>query len=66
MTKDGKVYSILELYQLPPIMFSEGQANAIILAVQLVRKATSLIRLIVIIDIGILYLHLANANSKKS
>ncbi len=38
VTEDGKGYSLMEHYRLPPIMFTEGQANAIILAEQLVMK----------------------------
>lgn len=36
--EDGKGYSLMEGYKIPPIMFSENQANALILAEQLVLK----------------------------
>ncbi len=38
MTEDGKGYSLMEHYRLPPIMFTENQANALIVAEQLVLK----------------------------
>lgn len=38
LTEDGKGYSLMEGYRIPPIMFSENQANALILAEQLVLK----------------------------
>ncbi len=38
LTEDGKGYSLMEGYKIPPIMFSENQANALILAEQLVLK----------------------------
>ena len=38
LTKDGKGYTLMEGYKIPPIMFSENQANALILAEQLVLK----------------------------
>ena len=38
VTEEGKGYSIMEHYRLPPVMFTEGQANALILAEQLVLK----------------------------
>lgn len=38
ITEDGKGYSLMEGYRLPPVMFSENQANALILAEQLVVK----------------------------
>jgi predicted DNA-binding transcriptional regulator YafY len=38
LTEEGKGYSILEGYRIPPVMFSENQANALILAEQLVLK----------------------------
>ncbi len=37
-TEEGKGYSIMEHYSIPPIMFTENQANALILAEQLVLK----------------------------
>jgi predicted DNA-binding transcriptional regulator YafY len=38
LTEEGKGYSIMEGYKLPPVMFTEEQANALILAEQLVLK----------------------------
>ena len=38
LTEDGKGYSLMEGYKIPPIMFSESQANALIIAEQLVLK----------------------------
>lgn len=38
VTEDGKGYSLMEDYRIPPIMFTENQANALILAEQLVLK----------------------------
>lgn len=38
VTEEGKGYSLMEHYSLPPIMFTESQANALILAEQLVQK----------------------------
>ncbi len=38
VTEDGKGYSLMEDYRVPPIMFTENQANALILAEQLVLK----------------------------
>jgi predicted DNA-binding transcriptional regulator YafY len=39
ITEDGKGYSLMEGYKIPPVMFSEEQANALILAEQLVLKS---------------------------
>jgi predicted DNA-binding transcriptional regulator YafY len=36
LTEEGKGYMLMEGYKIPPIMFSEKQANALILAEQLV------------------------------
>lgn len=36
LTEDGKGYSLMEGYRIPPVMFTEAQANALILAEQLV------------------------------
>ncbi len=36
ITEEGKGYSLMEGYKIPPIMFTENQANALILAEQLV------------------------------
>jgi len=46
ITEDGKGYTLMEGYKIPPIMFTENQANALILAEQLVltTKDTSFIR----------------------
>ncbi|MGX7688146.1 helix-turn-helix transcriptional regulator [Flectobacillus roseus] len=38
LTEDGKGYSLMEGYKIPPVMFTESQANALILAEQLVLK----------------------------
>ncbi len=38
ITEEGKGYSLMEHYRLPPIMFTENQANALVLAEQLVLK----------------------------
>ncbi|MEO0340990.1 MAG: YafY family protein [Bacteroidota bacterium] len=39
LTEEGKGYTLLEGYRMPPIMFTEQQANALILAEQLVLKS---------------------------
>lgn len=46
VTEDGKGYSLMEGYRVPPIMFTEVQANALITAEQLVlqNKDTSFIK----------------------
>lgn len=46
ITEEGKGYSLMEDYKIPPIMFTENQANALILAEQLVltTKDTSFIK----------------------
>lgn len=38
LTEEGKGYTLMEGYRIPPIMFSESEANALILAEQLVLK----------------------------
>ena len=38
LTEDGKGYTLMEGYKVPPVMFTENQANALILAEQLVLK----------------------------
>lgn len=38
ITEEGKGYTMMEHYRIPPVMFTEGQANALILAEQLVLK----------------------------
>ncbi|MFT4031416.1 MAG: YafY family protein [Siphonobacter sp.] len=40
MVEEGKGYSLMEGYRLPPVMFSETEANALITAEQLVLKNT--------------------------
>jgi predicted DNA-binding transcriptional regulator YafY len=39
LTEEGKGYSLMEGYRIPPIMFTQKQANALILAEQLVLKS---------------------------
>ncbi len=45
-TEEGKGYSLMEDYRIPPVMFTEGEANALITAEKLVlkNKDTSLIK----------------------
>lgn len=38
LTEEGKGYTLMEGYRVPPVMFTEKQANALILAEQLVLK----------------------------
>lgn len=38
LTEDGKGYTLMEGYRVPPVMFTEAQANALITAEQLVLK----------------------------
>ncbi|MBO9657735.1 MAG: YafY family transcriptional regulator [Chitinophagaceae bacterium] len=38
LTEDGRGYSLMEHYRLPPVTFTENQANALIIAEQLVLK----------------------------
>ncbi len=38
ITEDGKGYSLMEGYRIPPVMFTESEANALITAEQLVLK----------------------------
>lgn len=38
LTEEGKGYSLMEGYRIPPVMFTESQANALVLAEQLVLK----------------------------
>lgn len=38
LTEEGKGYSLMDGYQLPPIMFTESEANALITAEQLIRQ----------------------------
>jgi predicted DNA-binding transcriptional regulator YafY len=38
ITEDGRGYSLMEGFRIPPVMFTESQANALILAEQLVLK----------------------------
>lgn len=46
ITEDGKGYTLMEGYRIPPVMFTEAQANALIIAEQLVltNKDTSFIK----------------------
>jgi len=39
LTEDGKGYSLMEGYKMPPVMFTESEAGALITAEQLVRKS---------------------------
>jgi len=39
LTEEGKGYTLMDGYKIPPIMFTEKQANALILAEQLVLKS---------------------------
>lgn len=38
LTEDGKGYTLMDGYRIPPVMFTEKEANALILAEQLVMK----------------------------
>ncbi|WP_165749971.1 helix-turn-helix transcriptional regulator [Cellulophaga sp. Z1A5H] len=38
LTEEGKGYTLMEGYKIPPVMFTENQANTLILAEQLVLK----------------------------
>lgn len=38
VTEEGKGYSIMEGYKLPPVMFTEEEANALITAAQIIAK----------------------------
>ena len=38
LTEEGKGYTLMDGYRVPPVMFTENQANALILAEQLVLK----------------------------
>lgn len=38
LTEDGKGYTLMEGYRIPPVMFTENQANALIIAEQLILK----------------------------
>jgi predicted DNA-binding transcriptional regulator YafY len=38
LTEEGKGYTLMEGYRIPPVMFTETQANALVLAEQLVLK----------------------------
>ncbi len=38
LTEDGKGYTLMEGYKIPPVMFTENEANALITAEQLVLK----------------------------
>ena len=39
LTEEGKGYALMEGYKIPPVMFSESEANALIIAEQLVLKS---------------------------
>ena len=39
-TEEGKGYALMEHYRLPPVAFSESEANALVLAEQLVLRTT--------------------------
>lgn len=39
LTEDGKGYTLMEGYKIPPVMFSESEANALVIAEQLVLKS---------------------------
>lgn len=38
MTEEGKGYSVMEGYKIPPVMFTQEEANALITAEQLIKK----------------------------
>jgi predicted DNA-binding transcriptional regulator YafY len=38
LTEDGKGYALMEGYRIPPVMFTESEANALITAEQLILK----------------------------
>jgi predicted DNA-binding transcriptional regulator YafY len=38
LTEEGKGYTLMEGYRIPPVMFTESEANALITAEQLIRK----------------------------
>lgn len=38
MTEDGKGYTLMDGYRIPPVMFTESEANALITAEQLILK----------------------------
>jgi predicted DNA-binding transcriptional regulator YafY len=42
ITNEGKGYALMEGYKIPPVMFTESEANALILAEQLVLKSKDL------------------------
>ncbi len=46
LTEEGKGYTVMEGYRIPPVMFTENQANALILAEQLVLKTIHLSKII--------------------
>lgn len=49
LTEDGRGYTLMEGYKIPPVMFTENQANALILAEQLVLKTKTLLLLKIIL-----------------
>jgi predicted DNA-binding transcriptional regulator YafY len=42
LTEDGKGYSLMEGYRIPPVLFTESEANALITAEQLILKIKTL------------------------
>ena len=38
LTEEGRGYSLMEGYQIPPVMFTENEANALVTAEQLIRR----------------------------
>lgn len=40
LTEEGKGYMLMEGYKVPPVMFTEGEANALITAEQLILKSS--------------------------
>ena len=38
VTEEGKGYSLMDGYQIPPVMFTENEANALVTAEQLIRR----------------------------
>lgn len=42
VTEDGKGYTLMEGYKVPPVMFTENEANALVTAEQLIAKSTDI------------------------
>ena len=38
VTEEGKGYSVMDGYKIPPVMFTQGEANALITAEQIIKK----------------------------